>query len=138
MKQRILQSLFWLFYRCRDCPVEEGEVQYHTDMYGSPSKGYHFYKEPCKYIRGSRVTWFSRTQMQYFFSSFHHAWVRYLLILNDLKLKQKIIFSFEGNSEIYNECYYNKAMEFKDLKLETGMRTAHHQLQKEKNHYNRR
>ena len=63
-------------YRCRDCPVAGGEVQYHADQYGSPSAGYKFYSECGGFIRGSRSTWFSRSQMQYFFSSFHHAWVR--------------------------------------------------------------
>ena len=53
-------------------------MQYHLDQYGSPADGYKFYSQTVGFVRGSRSTWFSRSQMQYFFSSFHQAWVRYV------------------------------------------------------------
>ena len=63
-------------YRCRDCPQADCEIQYHVDQYGSPAIGYKFYCQSVEFVRGSRSTWIMRNQMEYFFSSFHHAWVR--------------------------------------------------------------
>ena len=67
-------------YRCRAC-LNGGEVQYHVDQYGSPSEGYRFYTKNVGVVRGSCTTWFTTAQMQYFWSSYHHAWVRYIKVL---------------------------------------------------------
>ena len=114
-----LHSLFTFIKRCRDCPVTGGEIQYHLDQYGSPAEGYKFYKQSVAFIRGSRSTWFSRLQMQYFFSSFHQAWVRYISTNPETKQEYQILFiySLEANAEIFNEAFYDIAQRIRKLNL---------------------